>query len=507
MNLPTIQQSYNTARAVLAGALAMMFPALAAGAAPQSVDHPSKLAFPPLEFEPPSPAQFRHELTNGVPVYLAVSKEFPLVTIRFTFKGGQYMEPTGKEGLAQLTGACIRQGGTQSLSGRELDEQFDFLAANVFSAMTQTTSNAQINCLTSNLDEAFALFMDMVRTPGFDPERVETFRAQAIEQMKTRNDMPLAIAIRELNNLAFGNDHFEGKMPTGQSIESITIDDMRDLHERIFNPANLIISVVGDFDEAQMMSRLESALAGWSRGASAPEVPAPTDALAPALYHTEKDAPQGQILIAQRGLTRDDPDAIKVAVMNQILGGGGFTSRIMNRVRTQEGLAYTAGSTFSDRVDYPGLFLAYCFSKTDSVALATRLIFEEIERIRTEPVTDEELQTVKNEFIQTFPRRFESKTGTLVTFVNDEITGRDPNFWRTYRDKVNAVTRDDVMRMAQKHLRPEDMLILLVGKWDEIKKGNVDTEDDANRVTTTDYFFDGRSTMIPEKDPLTLEPK
>lgn len=507
MNLPTIQQSFNTARAVLAGALAMVFPALAATGAPQNVDHPSKLTFPPLEFEPPAPSQFRRELATGVPVYMAVSKEFPLVTIRFTFKGGQYMEPVGKEGLAQLTGSCIRQGGTQQLSGRELDEAFDFLAANVFSAMTQTTSNAQINCLKSNLDEAFALFMDMVKAPGFDQERVEVMRAQAIEAMKTRNDMPLAIAIRELNALAWGADHFEGKMPTDRSINSITIDDMRDFHQRIFNPANLIISVVGDFDENEMIARLESALAGWSMGESAPDVPAPTAAIEPALYHTEKDAPQGQILIAMRGLERDHPDAIPVQLMNQILGGGGFTSRIMNRVRTQEGLAYTAGSTFSDRVEYPGLFLAYCFSKTDSVALATRLMFEEIERVRSEPVTDEELETVKNEFIQTFPRRFESKTGTLVTFVNDEITGRDSNFWRTYRDKVNAVTKDDVMRMAQQHLRPDDMMILIVGKWDEIKKGNVETEDDPSRIATMDQFFDGRSTMIPEKDALTLEPR
>ena len=506
MNLPTIHQSFNTARAALAGALAMMFPMLAWGVTPQNVEHPSKLQFPPLDFEPPAPGQFRRELSNGVPVYMAVSKEFPLATIRFTFRGGQYMEPQGQEGLAQLTGACIRQGGTQHLSGRELDEEFDFLAANVFSAMTQTTSNAQINCLTSNLDDAFALFMDMVTAPGFDPERVEVMRTQAIEAMKTRNDMPIAIAIRELNALAWGS-HFEGKLPTEQSINSITIDDMRAFHQRIFNPSNLVISVVGDFDESAMLARLESAIAGWSMGERAPEVPAPTGDIDPALYHTEKDAPQGQILIAQRGITRDHPDAIPVQVMNQILGGGGFTSRIMNRVRTQEGLAYTAGSTFSSRVDYPGLFLAYCFTKSDSVALATRLIHEEIERIRTEPVTDEELQTVKNEFIQTFPRRFESKTGTLVTFVNDEITGRDPNYWRTYRDKVNAVTKDDVMRMAQRHIRPEEMLILIVGNWDEIKKGNVDTEDDPNRIATMDEFFDGRSTTIPEKDPLTLEPR
>ncbi len=507
MNMPELRQSFNTARAVLAGALALIFPTLAAAAAPQLVDHPRDLDFPQLQFDAPQRSQFRRELSSGVPVYMAVSKEFPLVTIRFAFKGGSYLEADGKEGLAQLTGSLVRQGGTQSLSGRDLDEEFDFLAANVFSSITQTTANAQVNCLTSNLDEAFALFMDMVRTPGFDPERVETFRAQAIEAMKNRNDVPLAIAIRELNALAWGADHFEGKMPTEQSINGCTIDDMRALHARIFNPANLIISVVGDFDESAMTERLEHALAGWTFGSPVPPIPAPSNDIAPGVYHSEKDAPQGQILIAMRGLTRDDPDSVPVLIMNQILGGGGFTSRITNRVRTQEGLAYTAGSTFSNRVDYEGLFLAYAFSKSVTTPLATRLMFEEINRIREEPVTDEELQTVKNQLIETFPRRFESKGGTLITFVNDEMTGRDPNFWHTYRNKIRAVTKDDVLAMAKKHLRPEEMMILVVGKWDEIRRGNTDTEDDPDRIATMDDFFDGRSTMIPEKDPLTLEPR
>lgn len=468
--------------------------------------HPSELSFEPLEFTPPQPDDFRHELSNGVPVYMAPSTEFPLVTIRFSFKGGAYLEPDDKAGLAAMTGQMIRTGGSSMMTPSELDEEFDFLAAEASVGVGGQAATARVNTLKSNLDRTFELFMDMVRNPRFDEGRLETLRGQALEGLKARDDNGLAIALREFNYLMWGEDHFESRQPTRESLESITVEDLKAFHERIFHPGNLMIAVTGDFEEQKMLAFLEEQLSGWEMKKEAPDVPAPTQAFKPGVYYYEKDQPQVQVLIGHRSMVRDDPDAIDAEIMNQILGGSGFTSRITNSVRTREGLAYSAGSFLQTRVDYPGIFASYFFTKTPTTALATRLVFDEFERIQNEPVTTEELETIQNNLIETFPRNFESKDSMLSIFMSDERTERPEGYWQNYRENVREVTPDMVQEAANQHLHPEDAIILVVGPWDEIKKGNADSEADPNRVSTMDEFFDGKATRIPTRDPESLEP-
>ena len=201
-----------------------------------------------------------------------------------------------------------------------------------------------------------------------------------------------------------------------------------------------------------------------------------------------------------RAIERDDPDAIPLDLLNDILGGSGFTSRIMQQVRSNEGLAYSAASAIVPKVDYPGQFQARFESKNATVALATKIILDLIEGVRTEPVTYEELETAKAAAIETFPRQFESKPAMLRVFVNDEWTDRPADFWQTYRDKVSAVTREDLLRVAKKHLDPEKMAVLVVGDWDEIAGG------DLEKRASMAEFFGGKVTHLPLRDPLTLEP-
>jgi predicted Zn-dependent peptidase len=467
--------------------------------------HPSEIRFEELVFEPPAADQFRRVLSNGVPVFMAASPEFPLVTISFSFQGGTSMEPADKAGLAGMTGAMIRQGGTRSMDPKTFDEEVDFLAANISASIGGTTSGASLNALTANLDEAFDLFLEMLREPRFDEARLGVLRAQQFENIKTRDDNGLQIALRELGFLMWGEDHFEARQPTRASLESITREDMLALHRRIFHPGNLMIAVTGDFEPDSMLAMLERRLADWPRGEPAPAAPAPTAQPAPGVYYYEKDQNQVQVLVAHRGIRRDNPDAVAVQVMNDILGGSGFTSRITNRVRTQEGLAYTAGSTFSNRVEYPGIFLSYFFTKTPTTALATRLVFDEIGRIQRQTVSTEELETIQNNLIETFPRNFESKGAMMNLFINDERTGRDPNYWRTYRDRVRSMSPDEIQRAANEHLRPEEAVILVVGPWEQIRQGNASTEADPNRVVTMDEF--GTARAIPTRDPETLRPR
>jgi predicted Zn-dependent peptidase len=461
---------------------------------------PENIVFKPLAFTPPNAKDYRRVLSNGVPVYMAASKEIPLVTVTFTFKGGSYLVPSGKGGLAGMTGAMMRRGGTLTMKPADLDEEFDYLAAMCNTGVGPTTASATLNSLSSNLDQSFKLFIDVIRNPAFDSDRTEIYRKEALEDMKQRNDDASTIQARESAALMYGRDHFEGRVVTKAEIESITAEDMKAFHAKLFQPGNLIIGVTGDFDEAAMLARLEKAMEGWAKGDKMPDPPAPTNEIKPGVYHIEKDIPQGKFQILSRGIKRDDPDAVAIEMMNDVLGGSGFTSRIMNRVRTEEGLAYGAGSGFASRVYYPGTFQARFDSKNETCALAAKIVFEEFNKIRTTPVGESELETVKNSAIETFPQNFSSKAGMVGLFINDEWTNRPSDYWQTYRDKVKAVTPAEVQRVAQRTIDPTKMAIFIVGKWAPIAAGDV------NGRATMKEFFGGEVNHLPLRDPLTDTP-
>ncbi len=487
----------STRMLALAGSVAMVASSVAVAEVPE---RPENIDFKPLNFEPPLADEYRHTLSTGVPVYVAPSREFPLVTISFTFKGGSYLDPADKVGLASMTGAQIRQGGTTTISAEDLDEKFDFLAASVSSFAAGDQSGASLNCLTSNLDESFALFMDMVRNPGFDSDRMRLAVEQRLEQMKQRNDDADSILGREWSALMYGRNHYQGRVATEEMTRSITVDDMRRFHEEIFTPGNLIVGVTGDIEVAEALSMLERAFDGWEAGSRMPDPAGPTEEIAAGVYRIEKDIPQGKVRLGMRGVKRDDPEYFPLTIMNDVLGGGGFTSRIMSRVRSDEGLAYGAGSMMWMPPYYEGEFRASYASKNRTVAFALKIIFEEIERMRSELVPEEELETARASFIETFPRTFESKQGMLNVFISDEWTGRDPSFWKNYRDNIRRVSAKDVQSAAKKHLHPDDMAVLVVGKWDEIYPGDLE-----GRASMAD-FFEGVSTELPLRDPLTQEP-
>lgn len=476
---------------------------LAFSVSAQIPGHPDELSYPALDFTPPAGEEYRHELANGVPVYIVPSHEFPLVDISFTFKGGSYLEPAEQAGTASTLGSQMRRGGTTTVDPDELDERLAFLATNVSTFVGSETSGAGIDCLKENFDESFALFMDIILNPGFDGEKLRLHKDQVIEGFKQRNDNPMSVAMPTLRRLAYGADHYSTREATKASIESITADSLHALHGRIFHPGNLLVAITGDVEPDEILDVLSAAFEGWDVGPRNADPPAPTHTIEPRMFHantTQADMPQGTTLIVGHGIQRDNPDAIPLRIMNDILGGGGFTSRVTNRVRSDEGLAYTAMTQMQPSTYYPGLFFGFFQSKNRTVALAAKLIFEEIERIKNEPVTQDELDVAKNALIEAFPQRFASKSAMLGVFVNDELTGRDPSHWRTWRERVAAVDAAAVQRVAQEHLDAEAMALVVVGNWDEIEGGDLEGR------ASMGEFYDGSVEHLPMLDPMTREP-
>jgi zinc protease len=474
----------------------------AAPAAAQAIpDHPDKLVFQPIAYEPPVAKDYRVVLKDGMVVYIAEDRALPLVNVALTVRVGSWLDPAGKEGLAAFTGSQMRRGGTESLTAEELDEKLDFLAAQVGSGIGPTSGAATLNCLSDNLDEALRVFVEMLREPRFQEDRLALAKEQALQEMKKRNDDSADIEAREWGVLLYGENFFTNRFTTEASVKGITRDDLLAFHRKYFYPANMIAAVSGSFARAEMLRKLESAFAGWASSRPAvPAVPATISPAPPGLYRVEKDVNQGRVSIGLPTVKRDHPDVYALEVMNEILGGSGFTSRITKTVRSNEGLAYSAGSGFSFGVWYPGRFQAFFQSKSRSVPYATSLVMDEIRKIREAEVTAEELDTVKNSLVQTFPSSFASKAQSMAIFASDEYTKRDPSYWRTYRDRIRAVTAADVRRVAREHLVPEKMIVLVVGKQAEIDLG-----DEKHPVKLADLAPGGKVTTLPLRDPMTME--
>ena len=481
-----------------------LLPALLS-AAPQAIPaRPEELRFDELRFEVPDPARYRHQLPNGIAVYVAPDSTFPLVSLRIQLRQGSYLEPEGKVGLAGLTGSLLRAGGTSRLDPGAFDEEVEFLAAGISAFGGDSRAGANLDCITPVLDEAMDLFFEMLRTPRFDESRLKVEKENILEAMRQRNDDPGDILSREWDWLLEGETFYRSRRMTKDHMDAITKEDLVSFHEKYWRPENMIVTVSGDVEPATILAKLESHLANWpGAGAPAPwPPPQPTHEPRPGAYHVEKDIPQGTVVLGHavpRWTDWENPERAALQILDHILGGSGFTSRITKRIRSDEGLAYDAGSSLGFDALGPGSFTVSFQSKNDTVALATEIALEEIERIRTEPASDEEIAIAKASLIETFPRRFESAARIAGIYAGDAYIGRSHDYWKNWRSQVQAVTADDVLRVARKYLKPEALVFLVVGKWEEIAPG-----DAGGRAKMKD-LFGGEVTHLPLRDPLTLK--
>ena len=464
--------------------------------------HPEKLTFAPLSYTPPVAKDYRVVLKNGMTAFLLEDRALPLVNIQAIVRTGSWLDPSGKEGLARFTGQQMRAGGTKSLSAEQFDERADFLAALIGSSMGETSASASLNCLADNLDDALKMFVEMLREPRFQEDRLKLAKEQVLQDLKKRNDESTDIEAREFSVLLYGEDHVSNRFSTEASVTSLTRGDLIAFHAANYSPANFTLAVSGAFTKAEMIQKLEAAFSGWpSPKKVVSTVPSMIKPAAPGLYRINKDVNQGRVSVGIPSVLRTSPDIYALEVMNEILGGSGFTSRITKTVRSNEGLAYSAGSGIGFGTYYPGRFRAAYQSKSSTVAYALQLVFEEIKKMRETEVTDEELVTIKNNLVQTFPGNFESKTQQASVFAGDEYTRRDPLFWTSYRDKIQAVTAADVQRVAKQYLIPEKMITLVVGNLPEIAKG------DGKHDITIEKLASGKVTDLPLRDPMTMKRK
>ena len=477
---------------------------LALGQAQEIPDRPEKLTFPPLVYDAPNPADYREELESGAIVYIYPDRERPLIDLSVNIRAGSFLDTEGKEGLANLTGHLMARGGIPSKPANELDEELEFLAARLSSSFGGLNGSISLNLLSKDADRGFEILRAVLAAPSFQEDKLALRKTQLLQGLKQRNDDSRNIESRERNFLAYGENFWFNRHTTAASLESIRREDLLAFHHEWVHPRNFIVSISGDFDRDAMLERLDGVFAAWPHpGKKAPPVPQEREYGKSGVYIVDKDVNQGRVSIMLPGIRWDDPDFYAIQVMNDVLGGGGFTSRITNRVRSDEGLAYSAGSSFPGGSHYPVVFRAGFQSKSRTVAYATSIVLEEIERIAGEPVSAEELLTAKKSFIDTFPNNFASSAQVVSAFAGDEMIGRyarQPNYWAEYRDNIEAVDIAAVQRVAKRRLRLGQVIILIVGQKEEILKGHPDHPVELGRLAK------GGVKELPMRDPLTMKP-
>jgi predicted Zn-dependent peptidase len=443
--------------------LVILFLSLFATAAPAFAApvSPRTMTFPPLKFE--IPKTDRVVLENGMIVHLLEDHELPTISVTAYIGAGSVYEPAGKSGLAALTGAVMRTGGTADTPVEKIDDELEFMASSVESSIGRDAGNASLTCLSKNLDRTLQIFSQVLMSPAFRTDRVELARKNAIEALRRENDNPKEVGDRELNKEIYRGSPL-GRYPTIESVSAITREDMVELHRKYYHPNNIILAVAGDFTRSEILAKLNKAFAGWTKEqVSFPPVPVPDKNTKAAVYLVKKDVNQSVIRMGQLGVDKNNPDIYALRVMNFILGGGGFESKLMTEIRTKEGLAYNVDSDFSIGRRFPGTFTAETETKAESTVRTIGLMKTIIAGMTTTPVTEKEIGQAKDSMINAFIFGFTSSASVASQRAMLEYYGYPDGYLENFRGNIAKVTRDDVLRVARKYLNPGAMQLVVVG--------------------------------------------
>ncbi len=422
---------------------------------------PRTLTFSPLHFAVPKAE--RAVLDNGMVVYLMEDHELPQVSLTAFIGTGSVYEPADKAGLAGLTGAVMRSGGTDALAPEAMDDELEYMSSSIESSIGADAGNVSMNSLSKNLDRTLELFAQVLMRPAFQPEKVELARRQTIEALRRQNDDPKGVANRELAKAIYRGTPL-GRVPTFGTVRAITRDDMVAFHKKYYHPNNLIMSIAGDFSAKGMVARLNRLFAGWKREEIRfPAVEVPPGQQLPEILHIQKEVNQSVIRMGHIGITKDNPDLYAIRVMDAILGSGGFNSRLMAEVRNNQGLAYNVESSFDIGRRYLGTFTAETETKAESTCRTISLMEEIIAGMTKKPVSSRELKLAKDSIINSFIFGFTNTASVASQKARLEFYHYPPDYLENYRDNIARVTEEDVLRVAKQYLHPEALKLVVVG--------------------------------------------
>jgi zinc protease len=425
---------------------------------------PLKIQYPPLTWNVPLGAPFRQVLANGLVTYIAVDSSLPYVKLAGFVRYGSLRDPAGKEGLCALTTNLMRTGGTQAYQSDTLDALIDLLALRISISCSQTQISFSCSCLSEFTDTCLYLLSQMLFHPAFEERKIRKQTSIFLESIAHRFDNPDPILDATFEKAMY-RDGKNSVLSSARSLGRITVKDISDLHKSAFKTENMIVAVSGDFSR----KRVEQKLIDLFPKAG---VPGPgLDSLCSFIsvrplaksVIVNKPVSQSYIRMGLPLFKRPNDDYYAVSVLNLILGGDGFTSRLGSKVRSDEGLAYVIYSSAESNYFYPATFFIEFHTKNETAGKAMSLSFNEVERIRTAGITDDELAHAKKVLIDGLPSMFRSPSDIVENYAQNEFWKRPADHFSVYPGKVNTLTRDDILNAAKKYLDPAKITYAVVG--------------------------------------------
>jgi zinc protease len=436
---------------------------------PLSWPDPDRLRYEDIKFSPPKPE--RVVLDNGLTVYYLEDRELPLVNISFVVGAGSVFEPPGKEGLAEITGDVMRTGGAAKLTGDKVDEELEYLAAPISISLGMEYGTGSLAVLKKDLNRAFKILADILRSPAFDEKKLDQEKNLKVEELRRVFDKPQRLAFREFKKAVYAGNP-RGRLPEVASIEKIEREDLVSFHKTYFFPRNLRIAITGDISKQEAIDLISRQLGDWDDEGDFGTAPLPKPQENAPLFFFAKKVPQSTVIIGTIGPGKESPDFFSFTVLDYMLGSGGFRSRIFQEIRSNRGLAYSAGSFYEGRQGY-GVFGAYSMTKSESTGQVLTLMDGILKEARESRVPAQDLHLAKRSIVNSYIFSFTSSHMIAFQYMMLEFQGLPTKLLTDYPSMIDAVNREDILKVAEKYLDPEKRTIFVLGdekKFDEALK-------------------------------------
>jgi zinc protease len=442
-------------------AFALLAAPLAARQGPDRTKPPTPGKTPELHV----PAWTKSKLSNGADLVVSEKHDLPLVSFSVTFLGGaNQFEPANRTGLSSITAAMMSEG-TTTRDGDALSNALQLLGTSVSVSVGGESGSMSFVSTTGKVDQTLAILADMLVNPTFPAASLERIRGQRLVALEQGKAQPGFIASRVYPRVLYGAQHPYGRFTTEESLKAVTRDDVVAFHKEYFRSGRALVTVVGDVKTADVKAIVEKGLAAWTRGGERPafDYPAVPAREKTTIYLVDKPgAAQSTVSIGHPGPPRSTPDYFALQVMNTMLGGM-FQSRLNANIREEKGYSYGVGSDFGYGKG-PGAFTADGDIVSDKTDEALVEFMKELQGILgARPVTDDELQTAKDSLIQRLPSTFASVAGTNNALTTLWLQGLPDDYYKQYAKSVAAVTKEDVLHVAEKHIHVDRLAIVIVG--------------------------------------------
>ncbi|OFV96838.1 MAG: hypothetical protein A3F68_01145 [Acidobacteria bacterium RIFCSPLOWO2_12_FULL_54_10] len=413
----------------------------------------------------------RMVLENGIVLYLQEDHRLPLLDAIIFIRTGSYYESAAELGLADLAGDLLRSGGTKNYPPDQLEERLDFIAASLSASIDSERGTVSLNVPIKDADEGLRILADVVRFPLFDESQLELAKQQTIYSLRASNESPGPITRREFSRLLFTESHPAGRTPTIERIRQISQQDMQKFHQKFFQPSQIMIGITGDFNKAEMLQKIRDLFGDWAKtDVQLPALPKANPQPKPGVYYINKKLNQSSLRLGHWGANRDNPDRFAIDLMNDILGGSDFSARLTERVRNDEGLAYSVGTAFPTSQRDTSLFLAAAQTRTETTVKAIQSIIDEIKKMSASKISKNEFETAREMFLYSYVFRFAEPSRALTSLMGLEYEKLPADFLEKEFKGYESVKPEDIDRVAAKYLKPQELTILVVGDFPNFSK-------------------------------------